>query len=366
MAFSRPTLVEIIARIKADIVSRITGATTLLRRSILTVFAYAYAGAVHLLYGNIEYNKDQLFILTADTDSLEKHANEYGISRTAAVKATGQAIATGTDGTIIPQFTELQSATGQVYLTDTAEIINAGTATLDLTAKVAGDNGNDDPSISLTFVSPISGVNTTATVTGAGLDGGSDEEDDEALRARVLTRKRQAPHGGIANDYENWMREVAGVTRAWCIPKYQGLGTVGCIFVRDNDADMIPSDSEIATVKAYIISHSDPITGKTVGIPVTAEDGLYMITPVRRAINFTIGLSPNNGDTQAAVTSQLQDLISVDGGPEETIRLSRIRAAISAAVGEEYHNLIYPVQDDTAAANEVHVLGSITFQDYGG
>ncbi len=366
MAWNRPTLTEIITQIKTDIVSRITGASTLLRRSILTVLAYAFGGAVHLLYGNIEYNKDQLFASTSDSESLERHANEYGISRTAATKATGDAVAVGTDGTIIPQYTELQSSTGQVYLTNEAETISGGTATLNLTAKEAGEDGNDDPSITLTFVSPISGVNTSVTVDSGGLEGGADEETDDALRTRVLTRKRQPPHGGADFDYPVWMLEVPGTTRAWCIPKYQGIGTVGCAFVRDNDDDLIPTETEMEDMEDYLLSHTDPITGKTVGIPVDAVDGLYMITLTRRAVNFTIALSPNNGDTQAAVTSQLQDLISVDGGPEKTIRLSRIRAAISAAVGEEYHNLIYPTEDDTATASQVHVLGSVSFQEYGG
>jgi uncharacterized phage protein gp47/JayE len=366
MAFDRPTLPEIVIRIKSDIVSRITGAITLLRRSILSVLAYAYGGAVHLLYGNIEYNKDQLFVLTADTEALEKHATEYGISRTAAVKATGSVTIIGTTGITVPIYTELQSSTGQVYLTDTAGLIAAGSVVVNITAKVAGEDGNDDPGITLTFVSPISGVNTSATVGGAGIDNGTDEETDEALRTRVLARKRQPPHGGIQNDYVNWMKECAGVTRAWAIPLYQGLGTIGCAFVRDGDTNIIPSDAEIALVRAYLVSHTDPITGNVVGMPVTAEAGLYMISLSPLAVNFTIGLSPNDGNTQAAVLSQLEDLIAVDGGPEESIRLSRIRAAISAAAGEEYHELIYPVADVTATSQQIHVLGSITFQDYAG
>lgn len=366
MAFDRPTLPEIVIRIKSDIVSRITGAITLLRRSILSVLAYAYGGAVHLLYGNIEYNKDQLFILTADTEALEKHATEYGISRTAAVKATGSVTMTGTDGITVPIYTELQSSSGQVYLTDTAAVISGGVATVAITAKVAGADGNDDPGIVLTFVSPLSGVTTSATVGIAGIDNGADEETDEALRTRVLSRKRQPPHGGTENDYVNWMLECAGVTRAWAIPLYQGLGTIGCAFVRDGDSSIIPSDSEMAAVRAYLVSHTDPITGNIVGMPVTAEAGLYMISLSPLAVNFTIGLSPNNGDTQAAVLSQLEDLINVDGGPEESIRISRIRAAISAAIGEDYHELLYPTADVTASAQQVHVMGSITFQEYAG
>jgi len=72
MPFARPTLQEIVDRIVSDIQSRITGATTLLRRSILRVLARVYAGAVHLVYGFLEFMKDQIFVQSADAEYLEK------------------------------------------------------------------------------------------------------------------------------------------------------------------------------------------------------------------------------------------------------------------------------------------------------
>ena len=362
--FERPTLPEIVTRIKGDIVSRITGAITLLRRSILSVFATAYGGAVHLIYGNIEYNKDQLFILDADLDSLKKHASQYGIALVEAKKATGYVVVTGTTGETVPIYRELQSATGQVYLTDAAAIIATGTATIAITAKEAGADGNDDPGITLSFISPIPKIDTTATVTSAGIDGGSNEEDIDFFRNRILTRRRQPPHGGIQEDYVAWMLEVPGVTRAWAIPQYQGVGTIGCAFVRDGDDSIFPSDSEITTVYDYIVSHTDPVTGKVVGAPVTAIENIYMISLEPYSVNFNIQISPNTGDVQTAVTSQLEDLIEVDGGPEETIRLSRARSAISAAAGEEYHDIDFPTDDVTASSQQIHVLGTVTFTDY--
>lgn len=366
MPFNRQTLTEIVTQIESDITSAITGATTLLRRSILKVLARAQAGAAHLMYGNIEFNKDQLFVSTSDGETLELHANEYGISRTAAVKATGTGQATGTDGTSIPQYSQLQSASGQVYLTDAAAVIAGGVASLDLTAQVAGADGNDDAGITLTFVSPISGVNTSVTVGTGGIDGGADEETDDALRTRVLTRKRQPPHGGADFDYVSWMLEVSGVTRAWAIALYQGIGTVGCAFVRDNDDDLIPSEAEVATVEAYIISHADPLTGVNVGIPVTAEAGLYMISLQKYTMNFTINIYPNTAAVQAAVTAKLEELILEEGGPERTIYLSQITTSISTAVGEDRNELVYPTGDVTVSAQQIHVMGTITFGAYNG
>lgn len=363
MPLTRPTLTEIVTRIDSDIVTRVTGATTLLRRSVLKILSRAYAGACHLLYGNIEFNKDQTFMSTADAEYLERHVNEYGITKTAAEKATGTATATGTNGKIIPIYTELQSSTGAVYLTDAAATIAAGSATLALTAKVAGADGNDDSGITLTFISPISGVSTSVTTT-TELDGGADVEDTEALRVRGLARKRQPPHGGALFDYENWMLEVAGVTRAWAISEYQGIGTVGAAFVRDNDDDIFPSAAEVTTVENYIISHADPITLLTVGKPVTAT--LYMIDIVPKTVDLTISIYPNTTAVQTAVQSKIEDLILTEGGPEQTIYLSQFQAAISAASGEDRNTLDYPTTDSTATASEVHVLGDITWETYSG
>ncbi len=364
MPFTRPTLTQIVTRIQSDITTRITGATTLLRRSILKVLAKAYGGVVHLLYGNIEYNKDQMFMTTADAENLETQTNELGVSKNAAAKATGIVAVTGTSGTVIPINTELQGATGQVYLTDASGTISGGTVNIDITAKVAGSDGNEDAGATLTFVSPITGADTSATVSTAAIDGGTNEETDEALRTRGLRRKRKPPHGGADFDYIAWMLEVSGVTRAWSIPLYQGVGTIGCAFVRDDDDDLLPSPSEIGTVKSYIVAHNDPITGTEVGIPTGAEPGLYMITLSKKTVNFSIGISPNTTDVQTAVTSNLNDLIDEEGGPAETIYLSQIRAAISAATGEDFNRVISPTEDVTAATNEVHVIGTITFTDY--
>ena len=364
MPFTRNTLQEIVDRIISDFQTRITGATSLLRRSTLSVIARINAGAFHLLYEYLDYQARQLFVSTADEAGLEAHSSEYGIARNAAVVATGSGQATGTNGAVIPAGAELQSTDDQVYTVNDEETIAAGVATLDFTASIAGADGNDDAGITLTFVSPIAGVDTSVTVDANGISNGTDEELDDPLRERVLTRKRQPPHGGADFDYEVWCMEVSGVTRAWAILLYQGIGTIGITFVRDNDTDIIPSASEIATVRAYIVEHSDPGTGKTVGCPVTAEPGLYMITPTKLSVDFNISISPNTTAVRTAIEANLADLIERDGGPEQTLYLSRMSEAISLATSEARHTLNAPVMDSTAIATQVHVLGTVTFGTY--
>lgn len=368
MPWERQTLEEIDTAIRGDITTRLAGAYKLLRRSILKVLARAYAGAVHLLYGNIDYNKDQLFITSADEEYLPQHGAEYGVLQNAATKATGNATATGTDGKIIPAGYELESSTNQTYLTDSAATITGGVATLNLTAKEAGADGNEDGEATLSFVSPIPGVDTNVTLDGNGMDGGSDEEDIEDYRLRILERKRRPPHGGAKFDYETWMKEITGVTRAWAIPLYQGRGTIGCAFVRDDDDDLIPSDTEIETVRDYIISHTDPITGKTVGIPATAQGGLYMIKLEKLAVNMTIELYPNTSAIRTAIDAIVAQVVNLNGGPELALYKSIISEAVSSVSGEERHRITFPNGEDyvTASAGQVHVPGTITYEDYNG
>ena len=81
------------------------------------------------------------------------------------------------------------------------------------------------------------------------LDGGTDEETDEELRARVLRRIRQPPMGGDAYDYVAWALAVPGVTRAWCSPLEMGIGTVTVRFMMDDlraDNDGFPIADDIA------------------------------------------------------------------------------------------------------------------------
>ena len=365
MPFSRDSLQTIVDRIVADFQTRITGATSLLRRSTLSVIARVNAGVFHLLYEYLDYQARQIFAVTADEAGLEAMVSEYGITRKAAVVAIGSGEATGTNGIVIPAGSELQSTNNQVYITDDEETIVVGVATLDFTASVAGEDGNDDAGITLTFVSPIAGINTSVTVDSNGISNGSDEETDDSLRERLLIRKRQPPHGGAEFDYEVWALEVSGVTRAWAFPQYMGDGTIGVAFVRDDDTDsLIPNSPERATVKAYIIEHEDPGTGKTIGIPVTAEPGLFIIELTPLAVDFQIDISPNTPAVQLSIQSNLEDLILRDGGPGETLYLSRITEAISLAESEVKHRVDVPIADVTASTGQVHILGTITFGDY--
>ena len=365
MPFQKPTLQEVVDRIEQDMMTRIDGASSMLRRSILRVLARIYAGAVHLLYGYLEFIKNQLFATNADTEYLELHGSEYGISRKSATNATGIVVVTGTAGILVPAGTQLESPDGKIYETVAdATIGGVGLVNVSVISVEFGYEVNQSAAVILTFISPIIGVTTTATIDLNGLTGGVDEENDDDLRDRILQRKRFPPYGGTENDYEQWALEIPGVTRAWAIPGHCGAGTVGFAFVKDNDTSIIPDATEKAEVYDYLVSHVDLLTGKTVGIPVTAENGLIMIDASLLSINMTILLSPNNTTTRANVTGAIEDLILMEGGPGEVLYLSSIYSAVVQSGGVVAAKVIDPVTDLGIPTTKIPVIGTITYGDY--
>lgn len=348
MSFARPTLKTLIDRAIADINARLPGADARLPLSNLNVLAHLHGASVHGLYGFLDWIARQVIIDTAEVEFLDRWAGIWGITRIAAAPATGSVTFTGTSGTVVPAGTLLARTDGAQYQTTGEVTLAAGTATAGVVAVEGGQAGNVTGG-TLSLVSPIVGVDTSAQITVSGLTGGADIEGDEDLRARLLARIQQPPHGGAKHDYIAWAKEVPGVTRAWCYPQELGDGTVTVRFVRDDDASPIPDGAEVAAVQAYI----DALR------PVTAN--LTVVAPVAVPIAFQITLTPNSASVQAAVEAELRDLLLREAEPGATILLSHIREAISLAVGETNHVLVAPAAAVTHTTGQMATFGSVTW-----
>jgi uncharacterized phage protein gp47/JayE len=348
--FNRPALPELIQRVRNDVLSRLS-TDDVLRRTDAEVYARVMGGVAHGLYGFIEWLSKQVIYDTAEAEYLERWCTIWGINRKVAAPATGTVTFTVQAGSLIPFGTLLQALDGVQYQTSTDATVSASTATASVTALVPAAAGNRAMGQNLTLVSPVVGVQSTATA--GELSGGADVETDNALRARLLARIQQPPHGGASYDYTAWALEVPGVTRAWVYPAELGLGTVTVRFVRDNDGTgtaIIPDVGEVAAVQAYIDARR----------PVTAQ--LTVVAPAAVQLNFTIqGLVPATFTVQAAVQAELADLLLREAVPGGIILLSHIRAAISAAAGETDYVLIAPLVNVTNSTGNMSTMGSITW-----
>lgn len=349
MSFDRPDYTEIIERMKSDIETNLdTG--TLLSRSFLAYLAEAYGGAAHGLHGHLEWNYEQLFPDTADAENLARWASIWGISRKAAAYASGDVVFIGTNGVSIPQGTVLKRADGLKLSTTQSALVVSGTATVEVSALAAGEDSNTDSGTSLTLETTISGLDSAISVDADGISGGSDEEDDSSLRARLLERIKNPPHGGSAYDYESWALEVENVTRATVIPLWDGLGTVA-VYIMDDNADTapIPDTETVDAAQAYIDEER----------PVTAD--VTIMAPTAKTLDLTIALDPDTATVRAAVEANIKDLITRDAEPGGSILLSRIREAVSQAAGEADNTVSVPSANFSTTTGEIAVYGEITW-----
>lgn len=408
MAFERPTLAELVDRIQADFVSRLSLTGAVLRRSVVYVLSRVLAGAVHMLHGHLDFLARQLFADTSEEEFLLRQGNLFGVERLEATFTEGNVVIWGTNTTVIPigtvllrsdstEYTtdaevtiatltawvnttaytvgQLRSNSGNIYLctvagtsagsggpTTTATAITDGSVTwryiaagsaavtAAVTATIAAEDGNADVGTALDFESPIAGANSSCTVSTGGLEDGTDEEEIEDYRTRVLERMRNRPSAGTEADYIAWAKEISGVTRVWVNPLQLGVGTVVVYFVRDDDAgSIIPSAGEVTEVQDYI----DSVRPVTADVTVSAPTGV--------SLNYTIEITPDNSTTRAAVEAELVDMLRRDAEPGGTILLSQIQLAVGQAEGVTDYEVTVPAADVTHTTGQIAIHGTATW-----
>lgn len=360
--FARPTLAELIDRISSDLNARLTGRDSRIRRSVLWVLARVLAGAVHLLYGFAAWIARQTLPDTADESALIRHASIWQLDPLAAVRAEYQIALTGEDGNTLEAGAILQRSDGAEFeLLSNATISAFGVAAGQVRSVIAGAAGACDFGTALEIVSPVAGVDSTATVTAETVPG-ADGEAVEDLRARLLSYIAQRPQGGALADFDAWTHAaLAGVGRVFTSPHEGGANAVVVRFsmakrggVPVTGADAIPSAPEVAAVQAFL----------DVAAPVTAIATAQ--APNGHAVALSINVSPDTPEVRAAVAAELDALFARESAPDSSIPNSHLREAIARAPGESFHTLDAvdggPGTDPiTIAPGDLAYLGTITW-----
>lgn len=336
--WTRPTLKQLHERIGGDFSGRLLDGATPSSRSVIGVLSKVWAGAAHSLHALLEWTFAQVFPDAAEGAYMERWARIWGLYRKDPAAATGVVTVTGIDGAVVPSGTlYLHQASQQRYIVQADATLAAGVATVPLAAETAGTAANLAPGEQLTLIAPIAGVTSAAQVGTDGIVGGVELETDDSLRERLLARLRQPPRGGSKADYEKWALEVPGVTRAWCYPHGEGVGTVSLAFVCDDAVDgPIPS----ATMVQRVQEHIEPLR------PATVREFLAF-APEVLPVEVRLKVSPDTEAVRAAVRAELVDLIAREGEPGAVIPLTHIHEAISISAGEQDHRLLAPLDDVT-------------------
>lgn len=264
---------------------------------IISVFSIEFAS----MYDSLNDALKLGIITDSEGVYLDLKAIEYGITRLAAQKATGVVTITGTSGIIIPAGTVVANTPNIgddaiEFITDANVTLTGGENTVDITAVLAGIEGNLSATAIDRLISSITGITAINNV--AITSGGADEETDAELQARALRRIRQPSRGGNIGDYLFWASEASiEVGKVGVFPLWNGNGTVKVLFL-DKD-DKVPGASLITTVQDFI----DPSSGTGGKSPIGATVTIAAATLDTVDVLVTVAVLP--GFTAADVKTEV-------------------------------------------------------------
>lgn len=203
-----------------------------------------------------------IFPMYAYGEWLDYHAQMRGISRRPATASSGTLQLTVTKNTNIPEGSQFSTASvdGQpsvVFETTQGKFnLPEGTTEVSVKCMQTGTAGNVIAGTVIFKLSQLSGV--TAVTNPEAITGGTEEEDDDSLRARIvsLDQSQSVSYVGSVADYKRWSLEVPGVGGVTVIPAQDDSGLVTLV-ITDSNGD--PANEEICqNVYDYIMSPADP------------------------------------------------------------------------------------------------------------
>ena len=340
MPWTTPTLKQT-RQLTRDYVLSQLGAVAMIPNSVLRIMSDAMAGLTHLTFLYLDWLAKQLLPDTAETEWLDRHGiiwlqnSDGSKGRKAATFAQGTIQFIGSNTIPIPVGSTLAGANNVVYQTVVEGLIGAdGFGNAPAVALTAGAIGNMPDGASVSVTPAIPGVMTASFL--GDMTGGVDTETDDQLRERILFRIQNPPMGGSQADYVRWATSVPGVTRAWANCEI-GPGTITVRFLMDDmypDNYGLPGEADILAVTNYI----DKMR------PVTVAD-TFVFAPILFFYDITItGLDKDDSTVRARIEQSIRDMEFKRSQPGQTMYRSWVDEAISQAVGEVSHELIFETQ----------------------
>lgn len=362
MPWSTPTLRQVRSTVRDYVRAVLPGADANVPNSVLRVISDVTGALCHLTLQYLDWLAKQLLPDTAEAEWLDRHGQIWlvnadgSVGRKLASLAQGSVEFTGVLGSTIPANSQLSASTfgsGQLsYETTVQIVIGNGPTAGPVRAIDPGADHNLDPgtAVALAIVPP--GADSIGTV--VEMVGGTDDETDDELRARVLLRIRQPPMGGDQNDYVQWALAVPGVTRAWCGAHEMGIGTVTVRFMVDdlNAANNgFPTGYDIQQVTAYLDSVR----------PVTVKD-FFVVAPIPQPIDvFITHLNPDSTTLRAMIQESLEQMLMDSAAPGQTIFSAWKYYAIMSTPGVVSFDLEDDVDEVMPSPGHLAVLGDIVY-----
>lgn len=328
------------------------------------------------LYTDLDRVFEIVFIVTATGEYLDLKASEYAMSRNQATPAKYLFVYTGTRPAAGWRFFHQDSGFYFTLCEDEA-------GTLYLEAEEAGTACNYIQSGDIAVpCSTVQGMTSAAFGDIYGEGYGTDTEEDEHLRNRILEKIAGPAENGNRQHYKTWCESVDGVGRAIIFPLWYGENTVKAVLI---SPDGLPvADSVVEAVQSYIDPADQGMTVEVDGKTYVFGDGYgngvanvgahftaVAAAPLYVNLSFTAEMpssqTPENV-TEAvteAVAEYLKNLVlDAEDGATIIVRISAIGAILAGLTTYlvDYSNLLINGEEANVrlAADEVPVLGEVS------
>lgn len=313
---------------------------------------YAVAAELSSLWAQVDWTRNQGFPQTASGETLDLHAAARGLSRAAAVAAAGtlrfSLEAARNDSVSVPAGIVCLNVAGLEFVTQAEGVIKAGTLFCEVAAKAkqAGSAGNV-PAGSVTFFS-LAPVGVAKCGNPKAFTGGAGEENDEALRARVLASYASLPNGSNRAYYEAAALDTKGVGAVSVQPRARGIGTVDVVVASPAG---VPGNEVLRDVKAKFEKQREICVDVAVSAPTTVE------VPVSTAISVEDGL---DFDTVATRVKNAIEQFFDGKRLGKSVLLAKLGSLIFSVDGVANYAISKPAADVAVAYNELPVAGTVT------
>lgn len=327
------------------------------------------------LYTDLDLIVEMTTFMTATDEALDEKAREHGIARRAATRAQYRSIFDG----VTPKAGERFYYDGAYFLLKA--VVKNGEQILVFEAETAGEGGNavyeGMPAV------PVSNIDGLISATfGEIFEHGTDEEDDESLRTRVMEKISGPAENGNRQHYKTWCESIDGVGRARIFPLWLGENTVKAVLI--DGAGKPCSESKVTEVQNYIDPAEKGMTATVDGRTYTVGDGLgngvanigahftaVGANPLGIVVSFSAELASSatketvRQEAAAAIETYFKELsLTTDEAADIVVRISAIGASLSRMKSLlDYKNLrlnggdanIIPGSEDVPVLTEVVV-----------
>ncbi|WP_010295850.1 baseplate J/gp47 family protein [Clostridium senegalense] len=240
-----------------------------------------------------------------------EYIGEYrGIFKNPPTKSMGYIKFKGNPNTFIPNKSIISTISDDVKESiefetiESAQVNETGEVVVKIRCLIPGIIGNVKAHTITILVSQINGIKEV--INEDDLIGGTDIEDEEHFRQRIMEAEQNDFLSGSDSDYERWAKEVDGVGQAYVIEECNGPGTVKLLILDKNY--QIANEDLLKRVKEYIYPDKREGENRRGKAPVGAK--VTISTPSILKINVQASFKFSNNYSTEIILNDIKNKIA--------------------------------------------------------